>query len=270
MGNSWGRFVWYELAATDVEGAKAFYSSVLGWRSQNAPSAGSAYSFFIAKDMPVAGLIELPAGARGAGAPPQWVGYVEVEDVDAAAGRVKKLGGSLHIPPTGVPGVSRFSVIADPQGATLALVKGEGQRQEQPAKPGAPGRVAWHELLAGDLEKAFAFYSELLGWQKGDAYTGPLGTYQQFSTGAEAIGGMFARPEMSPMSQWLYYFSVGDIEPAAKRVEACGGQIFYGPVIVPGGARIVHCMDPQGALFALIDWRVRAAIACYAPGAPPG
>ena len=52
---------------------------------------------------------------------------------------------------------------------------------------------------------------------------------------------------------------------AAKRVEASGGEIFYGPIAVPGGARVVHCRDPQGALFALIDWHVRITIGCYSP-----
>lgn len=260
MGDSCGRFVWYELATTDKEAAKAFYASVVGW---DARMAGPVYSLFIAGGVPVAGLVELPAEARRTGALPQWVGYVGVDDVDAAAGRVKRLDGTLHIPPTDLPGVSRFSIIADPQMATLALVRGRERSRAEPAKLGAPGHVSWHELLAADVERAFAFYNELFGWQKARAYTGSMGTYQQFSAGTETIGGMFARPDMSPKSLWLYYFSVGDIEQAAKRAEAGGGQIFYGPVAVPGGARIVHCMDPQGALFALIDWRIKIAIGCY-------
>jgi predicted enzyme related to lactoylglutathione lyase len=90
-----------------------------------------------------------------------------------------------------------------------------------------------------------------------------MGTYQLFSDGTETIGGMWN--SKSPLPLWFYYFNVGDIEAAAKRVEASGGEIFYGPTAVPGGARVVHCRDPQGALFALIDWRVRITIGCYSP-----
>ena len=72
----------------------------------------------------------------------------------------------------------------------------------------------------------------------------------------------------SRLPLWFYYFNVGDIEAAAKRVEASGGEIFYGPIAVPGGARVVHCRDPQGALFALIDWRVRITIGCYSARVP--
>jgi predicted enzyme related to lactoylglutathione lyase len=71
---------------------------------------------------------------------------------------------------------------------------------------------------------------------------------------------MFSKSQTLPTPFWLYYFNVDDIEAAAKRVEAGGGQIVYGPTSVPGGALIVHCLDPQGAIFALLDRRRGKAI----------
>jgi hypothetical protein len=87
-----------------------------------------------------------------------------------------------------------------------------------------------------------------------------MGTYQEFSAGGETIGGMFTKPPTLPLPFWLYYFNIDDIQAAAKRVEAGGGQIVYGPTEVPGGAWIVHCTDPQGAIFALLDRRGRKTI----------
>ena len=83
-----------------------------------------AYSLFTAGDAPVTGLMKLPEDARRAGVTPHWIGYVGVDDVDAVVGQIKQLGGAVHVPPTDVPNISRFSVVADPQMATLALVKG--------------------------------------------------------------------------------------------------------------------------------------------------
>ncbi len=74
-----------------------------------------------------------------------------------------------------------------------------------------------------------------------------------FPPEGQTIGGMFTKPPTLPHPFWLYYFNVDDIEAASKRVEAGGGQILYGPMVVPGGAWIVHCTDPQGAIFALLD-----------------
>ena len=184
--------------------------------------------------------------------------------MDAAADRIKRLGGAVHVPPTDVPNISRFSVFADPQMARLALVKWLQTRPgSSPPSSDAPGRVGWHELLAADWEKALAFYSELFGWQKADADIGEMGTYQLFSAGGQTIGGMFTKPPTMPVPFWLYYFNIGDIDAAAKRVKAGGGQILDGPIEVPGGSWIVQCTDPQGAMFALEGKRGRKAVGYF-------
>ena len=263
MVSSNGCFVWYELTTTDIEAAKAFYADVIGWGTRDASVPGLAYSLFTEQDSPVTGLTSLPDDARRAGIAPHWMGYVGVDDVDEAVARIKQLGGSVHVSPRDVPNISRFSVIADPQMATLALVKGLKPAQGQSIEPGTPGHVGWHELFAADWEKAFAFYSRLFGWQRADSHVGVLGTYQRFSAAGETIGGMFTKPPTLPLPFWLYYFNVDNVEAVAGRVEAGGGEILYGPTTVPGGAWIVHCTDPQGALFALLDRRRRKPIGYY-------
>ena len=266
MSNSDGRFVWYELATSDIEKAKAFYTSVVGWETADVSMPG--YTLFTAQGVPVAGLTPLQPGAQKSGMTPQWLGYAGVDDVDAVARRVKKLGGTVHVPPTDIPNVSRFSVIADPQRAVLALIKGREAGEEKPAQPDRPGHVVWRELIAADWEKAFLFYNKLLGWQKASATPGPAGLYQEFSVGGETIGGMFSQPEMGGFSVWLYYFGVRDIDAAAKKLMAGGGAILYGPITVPGAARIIQCRDPQGGIFGLMDRRVQISIGCYSPRDP--
>jgi predicted enzyme related to lactoylglutathione lyase len=252
MVASHGRFVWYELRTTDLAAAKSFYGKVLGWGAQDeAILPGVAYGFFRKADAAVGGLLELPLEARQKGVTPHWMGYVAVDDVDVAATQVQRLGGMVPVPPADTRDISRFAVIADPQQATLAVVKGTQPEQEPTADLDTPGRAGWHELLAADWEQAFAFYSALFGWQKADAYAGVMGTYQQFSVGGVTFGGMFTKPAMLPHPFWLYYFNSGDVEAAAKRVEEAGGQVLYGPLTVPSGARIVQCTDPQGAIFGL-------------------
>ncbi len=236
MDNSGSRFVWYELATTDTEAAKAFYSSVVGWGTGEVSMPGSIYTLFTVKGNPIAGMTRLMAGAAKAGVFPQWMGYVRVSDVDAVAAAVKPLGGTVHLPPTDIPNVSRFSIIADPEMAGLALIRGR-DGGEEPSKESGPGRVVWHELVAADPEKTFAFYNKLFGWQKTNAHSSAFGAYQEFSAGAAPIGGIYTRPPALPFSVWIHYFNVSDIEAAAKRVVAGGGKILYGPVEVPGKAR---------------------------------
>ncbi len=245
-----GRFAWYELITTDIATAKSFYANVVGWSAQDASTPDLAYTVFAAGRAAVSGLMDLPEDGRKMGATPRWMGYVSVDDVDETADRIKRLGGALYVPPT-TSNIGRISVVADPQTATLGLVEGLKPAQPQPNELGELGRVGWHELLAADREKAFAFYGELFGWQKEDAATGPADTYQLFSAGGQTIGGMRTKHPMEPVPFWLYYFNIGDIDAATERVKTGGGQILDGPRELLDGSWIARCTDPQGAAFAL-------------------
>src|SRR5207248_3714304 len=128
--------------------ARAFYSDVLGWGTQDVPASGLAYTLFTAAGAAVSGLMELPKEATASGLRPSWLGYVGVDDVDAAANRIEELGGAVHVPPTEIPNISRFCVAVDPQQATFALLKWLDAGQERATELVTPGGVGWHELLA--------------------------------------------------------------------------------------------------------------------------
>jgi predicted enzyme related to lactoylglutathione lyase len=251
MINLHGRFAWYELLTTDMTAAKAFYHDVVGWDARDASTSAMTYSLLTFSDVPVAGLMELPEEGRRMGATPRWVGYVFVADVDATADRLKRLGGTVFVPPTD-SNIGRVSIVADPQTATLALVGGLkpdlGQVDLQEM-----GQVGWHELLAADGAKAFAFYHELFGWQKARADTEkvPMQSYQLFAAGDVMTGGMFTKLARVPIPFWLYYFNVPDVGLSAARVIAGGGKVAQGPTELTDGSWIVRCVDPQGAMFAL-------------------
>ncbi|MCJ2080436.1 VOC family protein [Methylobacterium sp. J-090] len=250
-----GQFIWYELMTTDVAAAEAFYRHVVGWDASPAGIEGVAYTRFSTGPTPVAGLMTLPEGAGGR---PGWIGSIAVVDVDASAAAVKRAGGAIHCPPTEIPGIGRFAGVADPHGAAFLLFAAGPSSDEDcappPAGSTAPGHVGWRELHAGDRETAFAFYAGLFGWTPKEAIDlGPMGVYQLFATGdGPAVGGLMTKPpQVQGPPAWLYYFTVPGIDAGAARITEAGGQVLNGPHQVPGGAWILHGLDPQGALFAL-------------------
>lgn len=251
--NGRGRFVWYELMTTDPEAAKAFYTDVVGWGTAPFENAsGMDYTMWTKGEAPIGGLMEMPEELRKHGAPPHWIGYVAVPDVDAAAARAKELGGTVHHGPEDIPEVGRFAVIADPQGAVLSAFKGNQEMTPSNGDP-EPGDVAWHELVTSDHEAAFEFYSDLFGWEKTDAMDmGEMGVYQMYGRPGKTLGGMYDKTADMPFPpHWLYYVSVADVDAAKEKIEAKGGTILTGPMDVPGGGRIIVAQDPQGATFAL-------------------
>jgi uncharacterized protein len=243
-----GRFTWYELMTTDVAAAEVFYAGVLGWGAQDASTSELAYTLLTTATASVGGLMDLPEAARKMGATPRWMGYVGVDDPDATTDRIKRLGGAVYVPPTDT-NIGRIAVVADPQTANLAVLKGAMQGQAQPADLDEPGRVGWHELLAADWKRVFAFYNEIFGWEK--ANTTPSDTYRLFAAGGQTIGGMLTKGPIEPAPFWLFYFNVVDIDVAAEHVRSGGGEVKEGPIEMPDGSWIARCTDPQGAVFAL-------------------
>ena len=250
-----GKFIWYDVMTTDTKAAAKFYSDVIGWSTQEHPMAdGGSYTVFSKGPTMVAGLMAIPNEMRAQGVAPCWSGYVSTDDVDAEVKRVAAAGGAIKRPPTDIPNVGRFAVVADPGGAVFLLFKPNTTEEPKPVAPMTPGHVGWHELMAGDLDREFKFYSGLFGWTKDRAVDmGAMGTYQTFATGGAPLGGMMTKCAQVPHPAWNYYIAVESVAAAADRAFTRGAQVLNGPMEVPGGAWIVQARDPQGAYFAMIS-----------------
>jgi len=114
-----GPFGWSELATRDTEGAQSFYTQLFNWTAK--PDANDPYTEFQSGGKSIAGMMAMKP-EHGA-APPHWLPYMMVEDCDDVVRRATQLGATVYVPPTDIPKVGRFSVFADPTGATLGIVK---------------------------------------------------------------------------------------------------------------------------------------------------
>lgn len=245
-------FFWYELMTSDLPAAETFYKAVIGWTTEDFPGDGPRYLVLKAGERGVGGLMTIPAEAARGGAKPAWLGYIHSRDTDATVQKITAAGGKLHRGPENIPGVGRFAVLADSQGAMFMLLQPDGPDQP-PVPPGTLGHVGWHELLSANWQKAFDFYSSQFGWTKDEAIDmGEMGTYQLYAVNGVPSGGMMNCPPYFP-SHWGFYFFVDGIDAAAGRVKQNGGQITFGPMEVPGGQWVANCMDPQGAHFSLVS-----------------
>ena len=143
--------------------------------------------------------------------------------------------------------------MADPQGAGFLIAKGLMPDAPPALAPNTPGTVGWHELYTTDWKAAFGFYEQIFGWTKADAIDmGPMGTYQLFATGSDAVGGMMNKPAEIPVPFWGYYFNVATLDAAIDRAASRGAKVLSGPMEVPGGMWIANCMDPQNAAFSMV------------------
>ena len=252
-----GKPNWFELdtARGALSGASGFYTRVLGWQIADAGMPGFTYLLASHGGDMVAGLMEPPEGCPDM--PPAWMIYLDVDDIDAAAAKIRSLGGMIFREPADIPGTGRFAIASDPQGAAFGLLAPLPMDPQPPVEAGAwsqrkAGHGNWIELMSTDPAAGLDFYAALFGWTGSRAVDmGGMGTYQLFAWQGADIGGMMGLGN-APQPCWLPYFGVNGVEAAMTRIRDAGGAILHGPVEVPGPAHIAMARDPQGAHFAIV------------------
>jgi uncharacterized protein len=119
--NDVGAMVLNQLNTTEPEGARAFYGDLFGW--EFAPVAGGALPYWgiTNGDRLNGGMMALDPRAP---APPHWLVYFTVDDLDGADALLVDGGGAVVVPPMAIES-GRILVAHDPQYAFFALFEGD-------------------------------------------------------------------------------------------------------------------------------------------------
>jgi uncharacterized protein len=258
MGTLQGSWIWYELMTGDAAGAKAFYEAVVGWTLTPGTPEMGGYGFITNPDGGMTGgVLTLSDEMCEHGARPCWMGYIGVDDVDAALVAVEYAGGKVLMPAHDVPTAGRMAMVADCCGAPFYIMTPSpplgGGESTAFSRYETLGRCSWNELMAGDDIKALEFYTGLFGWHTPEPMDmGSFGKYHFVEHDGVPIGAIMKKMPEIPVAMWNHYFRVASIEAAKATVEAHGGRVINGPMQVPGDDWIIQGIDPQGAMFSLV------------------
>ena len=245
-----GQFCWINILTPEPTAARAFFTSLLGWSYVEMPGVGHRIQV---DGHDIGGIFDLHGPNTPPGTPPVIGVMVKVESADAAAARVTELGGK-SLPPFDVMDAGRMAVCFDPDGANIDVwePRASAGTDVDPMVHGAPG---WFEVITGDVPRATAFYSALFGW-KGKAEPVFNFTYTTFNLGTDPVAGMMpilpAMGETKPA--WSVYFTVTDVDAAARDVVKLGGTVSLEPHDIPNVGRIAGIISPHGVMFYVITY----------------
>ncbi len=253
-----GQHFWRDLMTTDPERAEAFYAGLFGWSyRRHEMDEGRVYRVIQHAGGELGGIMGLDdAGLAPVQIPPHWMTYVLAPDVDATTARAAELGATVYAPPMDIPGIGRFSVIADPQGAILAPMS-TLYSVPDPTADVPVGGVVWNELLASDIDSAIVFYTDLLGYGSQKHDMGEDRTYVTLTLAshpdAPMVAGIGPKGPRMPVSAWGIYFRVAKMDDARSRIEELGGKNHTDIRTVPGTGRMSVVEDPTGAFFSILE-----------------
>lgn len=237
---------WIDIG-TDVEGAKAFYTSLFGWGTEEAgpPEETGGYGFFTKDGKWVAGY-----GPQQNPGPPFWSTYISVADADQVAKDVEAAGGRVVVPAMDVMDAGRMAVFTDAAGAFISAWQPAQHKGAQVVREA--GAFSWCELATRDPAASEAFYKTVFGWGA-ETHEGPM-SYTEFKLGGDSIAGMMPMPDSMPTEvppHWRIYIEVDDVEATVAKAQELGGNVLLAGMDYPGG-RLAIVSDPQGATFGVM------------------
>lgn len=249
-----GTFCWPELGTTDLDGAAKFYSSLLGLKAHDASPAPDMKYYILQKNGgDAAALYQL--GPQQAGMPAAWTIYVAVDSVAESTKKCESLGGNVFMGNIDVMDLGRLSVLQDPTGGVFAIW--ETKTHKGATAMGTPGTFCWAELWTRDTAAAQKFYTQMFPWRaKSDSNAAMQ--YTEWLRGETPIGGMMDINNMGPAganvpAHWLLYFMVENCDATFQKATQLGGKPIMPPMDIPGVGRFSVLMDPQSAVFAVIQ-----------------
>jgi predicted enzyme related to lactoylglutathione lyase len=116
---------WNELGTNDTQRAGEFYSNLFGWSQEGFGAGSMDYTVFKNAGQGIGGMYKITPEMGPV--PPHWLVYFAVEDCDGKVQQATELGARVMKPAEAIPGVGRFAILTDPQGAAFAIIKPEPQ-----------------------------------------------------------------------------------------------------------------------------------------------
>lgn len=242
-----GNFHWYDNKTADVEGVRDFYCALFGWTFSAMDTPSGPYTMLLHGGVPFGGLVEADD------APPHWIAYATVADLDAAVAAIERTGGRLTADVVEAGDIGRIAFFVDPEHAALAAFQTPSKK---PAPPERVGSFGWMELQTADVPAAIGFYTSLFGWGATEPMRMPDGsTYtmllERSADPSSALAGVTQRPAGMPVSAWTPYISVADADAVVARAVALGAKLVHPPTTVPDMVSFAVLADPGGAVFGV-------------------
>lgn len=246
-----GKFIWYDLATSELEKQKEFYGAVFGWTFRSIGDTTDNYTLIINGDHNVAGMFSVKP-KEGADAGALWIGLMSTDDPAQAVATVKQSGGAVHTPPITMAQRGTFALLRDPEGALFGVLK--SATGDPPDRATAIGDFLWMDLFANQPPKESEFYQKVAGYEISTSAVKENVERIVLNAHGKPRAGVVPLPKDANRAGWLPYIRVADVNETLKKVTDAGGYIMVAPDedLLHGNLAIFS--DPQGGVLGVVKW----------------
>ena len=254
-----GKIIWHDLLSDTPVRTEVFYSELFGWEFEALADKSINYTLIRHNGELIGGMVDqnrLPNKKDIS----QWVVGLSVDDIKSATVALREAGGTVFTPPTSLGDRGHIAVVADQQGAVLALLQTRDGDPPDVTKTPSQGEFLWDELWAEDVAGSVKFYHRLARYTVQEETLGTQESpveYRVLKSNGRARAGIRPNPVEGLMPMWVSYLRVMDeaqLDAILARVEPLGGNILVPTTERPGGGVVAVIAGPSGAGIALQTW----------------
>ena len=248
-----GTMSWHELQSPLPEESAEYLAALLGNDVATADhGGGGCYSTILCDGLHVAGVTHTAHHHAHAAGSPAWNTFVRVPSVDIICHIALSKGGSVRVEPSGILGLDRRAVIADPTGATLTIIAGGDDRRTVGA-----GALGWDELRSLDPMESVRFWGAVFKWTA-MPLVGPAGAAREsqgalFLNGGVPVASVQRANDAEPSSRWLPVATVRRdlFDGTMHKAMRAGARVRVAPQPHALLTRLAIVLDPTGAEIAI-------------------
>lgn len=239
-----GTMSWHELHSPLPEESAGYLAALLGDDVVCTDHGGAGtYSTILCDGLHVAGATQTEHGRDAS-----WNTFVRVPSVDLICHIALAKGGSVRVQPSGILGLDRRAVIADPTGASLTIISGGDDRRTIGA-----GAIGWDELRSIDPMESVRFWCSVFKWTATPILTARDTQGMIFLNGGRPVASVQAATRNEPASRWLPIATVRRdlLDAAVHKAIRVGARIVVPPHAHPVLGKLAIFTDPAGVEIAL-------------------
>jgi len=242
--NQHGKLVWADLYTGDVNASLKFYQKTFGWTVKAFAKDNAKYHILYDNGQAIAGVLARDS-KRNKTDNALWVGSIDTDNVESRSELSAKNNATIILPPHEFKLYGKRAVLADPQGAIIALLELDLTNKNHQK---ISTKWDWAQLFSTNTNKAALFYQDAF-----DYTIEPLNTNKDsfYLIQSESVQASIVNlPEsFEQRDRWVNFIEVNNITAVLSKATSHGATIIYHPK----DKGVVIISDPNGAFIGLTE-----------------
>lgn len=246
-----GKFIWFDLAAPDLNRLKSFYQHVFGWQFETPFPSDDNYTLILNGGKPIAGMFAFTA-PEGEQDGATWIALMSVSSPAQATAIAREKGGHIELQPTTLAGRGEFALLKDPAGALFGVIHSSSG---DPIDTDVPmGSFFWLDLFTRNPDTMADFYSALAPYEREQHPVTDTISRTLLSANGMVRAGLVPVDEEANRSAWVPYVRVNNVKDTLQKAIDKGAFaiVLPSPEILDGNLAVF--VDPNGATMGIVKW----------------